>query len=306
MLWIVRLYPRAWRALYEEEFRAVLEDQRPTLASVLDVAAGALDAHLHLDERTGRTRSPLATLQATTLTVLCAYAVCVVALLHFGSLIDDGPYAFNMAAGHPGPLLELDLANPLSAAADLLAVGALSAAIFLFIGGAPLAITAWTRAPQRRRLFLGPPLAGVAMLVPPMVNLVAHVLSKGAVSTTVLFTAGTPLGTAFTAWIIVCAGAGTVAIVHALGREALDERRLRFAYLPSVGASASLVVITAATISWGVAAHLRAPTLFDAMTLWARHATVLWWVLIVALMAGASATAVRAVLRSAPLRAPLS
>jgi len=303
---MLRLYPRAWRALYEEEFRAVLEQQRPTLAALIDVAAGALDAHRHLDERTGRPRSPIATIQTAILTVLCAYAACVVALMHFGTLVDDGPYAFNMAAGHPGPLLELDLGNPLSAAADALAAGAIGAALFLLVGGAPMAVTAWTRAPHRRRLFLGPPLAGVLMLVPPVVTLVAHVMSNGAVSTTAIFTAGTLLGTAYTVWILACVVAGTAAIVRALGRDAVDERRVRFAFLPSVGVAASLVVMTVATVAWGVVAHFRAPSLFDAVTLQAGHATVLWLVLIVGLMAGASAIAVRAVLRSAPLCAAFS
>ncbi len=42
--WLVRLYPRAWRRRYEEEFVALLEEQPLTLGVVFDVVRGALDA----------------------------------------------------------------------------------------------------------------------------------------------------------------------------------------------------------------------------------------------------------------------
>jgi hypothetical protein len=43
----VRLYPRAWRARYEDEFVALLEAAPTTRADGLDIVRGALDAHLH-------------------------------------------------------------------------------------------------------------------------------------------------------------------------------------------------------------------------------------------------------------------
>jgi hypothetical protein len=47
MRWLVRLYPRAWRVRYEEEFLELLQQQAPSLRLWFDVAAGALDAHLY-------------------------------------------------------------------------------------------------------------------------------------------------------------------------------------------------------------------------------------------------------------------
>ncbi len=47
---LVRLYPRAWRARYEDEFLALLEAAPPTRRDRLDIARGALDAHLHPSE----------------------------------------------------------------------------------------------------------------------------------------------------------------------------------------------------------------------------------------------------------------
>ena len=43
---IVRLYPRAWRERYEEEFVALLEERPASLFDLQDIALGALDAWL--------------------------------------------------------------------------------------------------------------------------------------------------------------------------------------------------------------------------------------------------------------------
>jgi hypothetical protein len=47
MNWLLLLYPGAWRARYGEEFAAVLASQRISIGLVLDVFAGAIDAHLY-------------------------------------------------------------------------------------------------------------------------------------------------------------------------------------------------------------------------------------------------------------------
>jgi hypothetical protein len=44
---LVRLYPRAWRDRYEEEFLALLAERPPTFGDLLDTVRGALDAHLN-------------------------------------------------------------------------------------------------------------------------------------------------------------------------------------------------------------------------------------------------------------------
>lgn len=45
---LLRLYPAPWRARYGDEFEAILEERPLGPFDVLDVALGALDAHLHL------------------------------------------------------------------------------------------------------------------------------------------------------------------------------------------------------------------------------------------------------------------
>src|SRR5256885_517353 len=47
MNWLLQLYPAQWRERYGEEFGAVLASQRASPGLVLDVLAGAIDAHLH-------------------------------------------------------------------------------------------------------------------------------------------------------------------------------------------------------------------------------------------------------------------
>jgi hypothetical protein len=44
--WMLHLYPRTWRARYEDEFRAMLAENPVSLAEMTDIALGALDAHL--------------------------------------------------------------------------------------------------------------------------------------------------------------------------------------------------------------------------------------------------------------------
>src|SRR5262249_17230650 len=45
-IFLLRLYPRAWRERYEEEFLALLEQTDSSPLDLVDVALGALDAHM--------------------------------------------------------------------------------------------------------------------------------------------------------------------------------------------------------------------------------------------------------------------
>ena len=44
---LVALYPAAWRARYEDEFRAVLAVRPPSIGERLDIVRGAIDARVH-------------------------------------------------------------------------------------------------------------------------------------------------------------------------------------------------------------------------------------------------------------------
>src|SRR5260370_4055772 len=47
MNWLLPLYPARWRVRYGEEFGAALASQHASVGLVLDVLAGAVDAHLY-------------------------------------------------------------------------------------------------------------------------------------------------------------------------------------------------------------------------------------------------------------------
>ncbi len=53
---LAALYPAAWRHRYGEEFIALLEERPPRRFDVIDIAWGALDAHLFLQAPEGRFR----------------------------------------------------------------------------------------------------------------------------------------------------------------------------------------------------------------------------------------------------------
>jgi hypothetical protein len=45
--WVLGMYPKAWRDRYGAELRETLDGQHLTPGALLDLIAGALDAHLH-------------------------------------------------------------------------------------------------------------------------------------------------------------------------------------------------------------------------------------------------------------------
>lgn len=72
---LVRLYPRAWRDRYEDEFLAVLDDRPPRLLDRLDILLGALDAHLDPevpDASTPEATRPRRTLRGSLPAILAA------------------------------------------------------------------------------------------------------------------------------------------------------------------------------------------------------------------------------------------
>jgi hypothetical protein len=58
--WLLRLYPRAWRARYEEEMRHMLAEEPRTVRLMVDLLAGAVDARLNPHWTPGREPSPRA------------------------------------------------------------------------------------------------------------------------------------------------------------------------------------------------------------------------------------------------------
>jgi hypothetical protein len=103
---LVRLYPRAWRDRYEEEFLALLAERPPTLGDLVDTVRGALDAHLNPQ---AETESSPWTHRLPGLLALIAGATWSAVVLAF-VFWHDG--AWNLAALFPLSLLLMFLSLP--------------------------------------------------------------------------------------------------------------------------------------------------------------------------------------------------
>ena len=120
----LRLYPDAWRQRYELEMRAVIEQSEPSLATMLDLMGGALDAHLYARLPT----PPARQLRLTVITtVYCGIAFVLVGA-GVAKATEDAP--FRAAEAAHGLLSGARIA--------VAALAAISCAVVV-VAGAPLA-----------------------------------------------------------------------------------------------------------------------------------------------------------------------
>jgi hypothetical protein len=305
--WLVCRYPSAWRSRYAEEMADLLADRPPTWADAWNLALHAAYAHLHPDlTLTGgeslieRLAVLMRALRSSEIAVFGAFVLAIIAWLQFGGLVDGGPYAPLVGAGDSWPLIAIEPENPLA-----LAMAAQSAAVdlaFLAVlaGGVPLAISAWRRAPQVRRLFLVPFAAFVGAFLPVPIAL----LLNGAVAT-INLTYETPITIAYLGWFVGLAAVSVWVLARAIASVPEDDaggRVIRFAFLPSVVATVALLCMLGATIAWGLVAHQQAPDLFDRSDLFVGHATLSTWSIDVVIMAVAAIISILAVLRGMSTR----
>lgn len=73
---LLRCYPRAWRARYEEEAIAVLEERPATLRTLFDLLLGMLDAYLHTHLFTERKFVIMQQARNSQLNIFSAFALC--------------------------------------------------------------------------------------------------------------------------------------------------------------------------------------------------------------------------------------
>jgi hypothetical protein len=103
---LVRLYPRAWRDRYEDEFLALLAERPPTLGDLVDTVRGAVDAHMNPQ---GEVEPSPWTHRLPGLLALIAGAMWSAVVLAF-VFWHDG--AWNLAALFPLSLLLMFLSLP--------------------------------------------------------------------------------------------------------------------------------------------------------------------------------------------------
>ncbi len=288
---LLRLYPRVWRARYEEEFLVVLASHPFSLFEGIDVVRGALDAHLHprfgmasmpLSERMKRM---LSTLRCSLLAMFCAYVGFILAGMGFQKMTEAAD------------LQEVVQAHSIVGLSfHLIVIGAIAALLAVLAGGLPIVAAVVRSALARRRygplFLLAVPILAFAAFFLTMELL--KVMDRPIVQQGWLLILYRSLF--FGAWIasaIVSAGAVCLAVVHS----EISEQLLRFAVLPSILLTVSMALILAATLTWGLGLSGTAPQLFSSNDGLVGTSTVGTWLGIVIAMSVATALSTISLLR---------
>lgn len=293
---LVRLYPRAWRERYGEEFLAVLEQRPASVSDLFDVALGALDAWLRPQMVSERKMVVVDRMRSSVLLVLWAWVGLVAAGVGFQKMTEYEDFV--------------------RAARDSVAVGVAFYAVMIgavlslaavVVGGAPVAFAALRKALAEGRkdvplMFCVPPLslAGFVGYALVLVGVVYPALGRPAVHDPMNVALFLSLVGAFLLAVVASAWAVSAAV----RRSELGGRPIRYALYPSAVAAASMVVVLAGTALWGVALRAQAPALFAGDEGILSTPTYVTWLAIVAVMAASTAVALVAAARGLRARRP--
>jgi len=275
---LVRLYPRAWRARYEEETVALLDQQHASLKSGIDLVRGAADAHLHQHFVTGRRPSMAARLRASASAVFCAYVGFALAYGFLQKLADPQAPFDAVAAAH----------TEVGIAFTAIVAGFAVALLAILAGGVPIgyAVIAHAIAARRRDILslCAVPLVALATLAGWTLLVVRALFptGQGASGPTLLAVV------LVLSWIGLSGLAMTVsmvAVARAVARSEIDASLWRFALAPATVAAVAITVTLAATVTWGASVRAYAPSLFE------RDLGTAWFSVVVVVMAAATAIA---------------
>ena len=286
---MVRLYPRAWRDRYEEEFVAMLEQGPMSIRDLFDITLGAVDAWLRPQVVYERRLVMVARMRGSVLAVLWAWAGLVVAGVGFRKMTEYDDF---VRAARDSALVGV--------AFDAVVVGAVVALVAVTVGGAPVAFVALRKALLEGRkdvplLLCVPPLlgAGFVAYVLVIVDVIYPALGRIAVQDTVNVALFLSLVGAF----VLVALASAWAVTAAVGRVEVGGRALRFALYLAAVAAAAIAAVLVSTIVWGLALLAQAPALFSGDEGILATPTYATWLAIVVVMAVSAAVAVVASIR---------
>jgi hypothetical protein len=309
--WLTRLYPRPWRDRYAVEFDAMLEQCLHSPLDVVDVILGALDAHLQLmsgENVNWRLMNMLNKLRTTILIVFASYIGFVIAGMALVGLLDDSPMI---------PLMKIDLASAL--AMSIIRVGAMVAFLAVVVGGVPLAITVIRRAltadRSNMRLLLIPIIAfGILVFYFGFIFLVSigqiqiagivrqvqpgnfppgnRIMMAGLM---LIFILGA-IASTIAVWKAISRTHAEQATFHAAGRT-VNIDLYKFAYIPAVITSISMLLISIATIVWSRLVFSALPQVFAGDFGPFQTSTQAWDIGIIMLMFISSIAALLAVVR---------
>jgi len=287
--WLVRLYPRAWRGRYEDEFVAMLEQGPVSIRDLFDVALGAVDAWLRPQVLYEGRLVMVARMRSSVLAVLWAWSGLVVAGVGFRKMTEYDDF---VQAARDDMLVGVGF--------DAVVVGAVVALAAVAVGGVPVAYAALRKGLAEGRkdvplLLCMPPLFGAGFVgyVLVLVNIIYPALGRIAVHSTVNVALFLSLVGAF----LLAALASAWAVTAAVGRVEVGGRILRFALYPAAVATAAMVVVLVGTTVWDLGLLAQAPALFsgdEGLLATPAYAT---WLVIVVVMAVSTAIAVVASIR---------
>jgi hypothetical protein len=287
--WLVRLYPRAWRGRYEEEFVAMLEQGRLSVRDLFDVALGAADAWLRPQVLYEGGLVMVARMRGSVLAVLWAWAGLVVAGVGFRKLTEYDDF---VRAARDYMLVGV--------AFHAVVVGAVVALAAVTVGGLPVGHAALRKSLAEGRkdvpLLLCVPLicgAGFVGYTLVLVKVIYPALGRIALHGTVNVALFLSLVGAFLLAALASAGAVTAAV----RRVEIGGRTLRFALYPAAVAAAAMAVVLAGTTVWGLGLLAQAPALFSGDEGILATPTYATWLVIVAVMVVSTVVAVVASIR---------
>lgn len=274
--WLLGFYPASWRARYGDEFAALLADCPLTLFGVADVLLGALDAHLAPQDTTGRILRMLNQPRRTAIAVFSAYILYVIGGIGFQKMSEYDDFS---AAAHAYPLINIGYIT--------LYIGAIVSLLAVLAGGLPLALAALRFAWVNRRwdipLLLSVPVFAFAALF-GYIQLLLHVIGPATRTTSIHDRAGPfQLGTLVAVFLFL-AIVSTVAVSLAVARSQIDQRLLRFTYLPAIVTTLAMALTVAGLIVWGLAIRADVPALWNGNNGLGATSTALSWANDVALM----------------------
>lgn len=289
--YLLRLYPRAFRERYEDEMLAMLEQRPLSFADTLNLLTGACDAHLHPHLGTSgmgwseRMIQMFLTLRRSVLTIFCAYVGITLSGMALQKMTEYDDF---QEVARTSPLVGLSF--------NLVIIAAVVALLAVLVGGLPVAVAVVRSALARKRygslfLLMVPVLAffvflGVTLLLERLKGSGPHV--------------GLFFGT-----LIVAALVSPAALCLAVVHSEISEKLLHFTLLAFALGTFSMVVILAATITWGLGLHAFDPQLFASNEGVVRTSTTDTWLGIVIAMTTATSVALVALIRGWSARSTL-
>lgn len=308
--WLIRLYPRAWRERYGDEFAALLDAHPPSLADRADILRGALDARLRALVTSGGRPLPDQS-SGRILAVFCAYVGIVIADAAMYSLVDDSPLIGAMQTH-----------RLLRACWYLLLAGSGLAFVAVVIGGLPIAVAVLRFAIAARRkdillrilavpaLALGVHAVFAALVIALLAGWLPFPLPVGPGTAGGPPPAGNSVLAGIYALLFVGTATGcTALLIAAVRRSEVRAQRLqmggfsaviepyRFALLPAALATLGMGAMLVGGAGFVLVAHAISPDYFDAT-----HWPI--WCVAVGAMAVATLVAAVAVRHSFAARPP--